>query len=43
MAKIKKAKQQVALKKRVVKKNLTTEQQKNIDNFYKMTGITRKE
>jgi hypothetical protein len=22
---------------------LTTEQQKNIDNFYKMTGITRKE
>ena len=43
LEKIKKAKQQVALKKRVVKKNLTTEQQKNIDNFYKMTGITRKE
>ena len=40
---IEKAKKQVALKKRVVKKNLTTEQQKNIDNFYKMTGITRKE
>lgn len=43
LEKIKKAKQQVALKKRVVKKNLTTEQQKNIDNFYKMTGIERKE
>ena len=43
LEKIKKAKQQVALKKRVVKKSLTTEQQKNIDNFYKMTGITRKE
>lgn len=43
LEKIKKAKQQVALKKRVVEKHLTTEQQKNIDNFYKMTGITRKE
>lgn len=43
LEKIKKAKEQVALKKKVVKKNLTTEQQKNIDNFYKMTGIERKE
>jgi hypothetical protein len=43
LEKIKKAKQQVALKKQVVKKDLTTEQQKNIDNFYKMTGIIRKE
>ena len=43
LEKIKKAKQQVALKKRNVKKELTTQQQKNIDNFYKMTGINRKE
>ena len=43
LEKIKKAKEQVALKKKVVKKVLTTEQQKNIDNFYKMTGIERKE
>lgn len=43
LEKIKKAKEQVALKKKVVKKTLTTEQQKNIDNFYKMTGIVRKE
>jgi hypothetical protein len=43
LEKIKKAKQQVALKKKNVKKELTTQQQKNIDNFYKMTGINRKE
>ena len=43
LEKIKKAKEQVALKKKVVKKQLTTKQQENIDNFYKMTGITRKE
>jgi hypothetical protein len=41
--KIKKAKEQVALKKKVVNKILTNEQQQNIDNFYKMTGIERKE
>ena len=41
--KIEKAKKQVSLKKKVIKKELTTEQQKNIDNFYKMTGIERKE
>ena len=43
LEKIKKAKEQVALKKKVVNKNLTNEQQQNIDNFYKMTGIERKE
>ena len=43
LERIKKAKKQVALKKREYKKELTTEQQKNIDNFYKMTGIERKE
>ena len=43
LEKIKKAKEQVALKKRKKAVNLTTEQQKNIDNFYKMTGIERKE
>lgn len=43
LEKIKKAKQQVALKKKTVERTLTTEQQKNIDNFYKMTGIKRKE
>ena len=43
LEKIKKAKEQVALKKKVVKHFLTTEQQRNIDNFYKMTGIERKE
>ena len=41
--KINKAKQQVALKKQVINKSLTTEQQQSIDNFYKMTGIKRKE
>lgn len=43
LEKIKKAKESVALKKRKKVVNLTTEQQKNIDNFYKMTGIERKE
>lgn len=43
LARIKEAKQMVALKKKVKKPQLTTEQQKNIDNFYKMTGIERKE
>ena len=43
LEKIKKAKEQVALKKKNVNKILTNEQQRNIDNFYKMTGIERKE
>lgn len=43
LEKIKKAKEQVALKKKAVNKILTNEQQQNIDNFYKMTGIERKE
>ena len=43
LEKIKKAKEQVALKKKNIKKDLTIEQQKNIDNFYKITGIERKE
>ena len=43
LAKINEAKKQVALKKRTAKKNLTVEQKKNIDNFYKLTGINRKE
>lgn len=43
LEKIKKAKESVALKKRKKVVNLTTEQQKNIENFYKMTGIERKE
>lgn len=43
LAKINEAKKQVALKKRTVKKNLTVEQKKNIDNFYKKIGINRKE
>lgn len=43
LKKIKKAKEQVALKKKVTKKELTTEQRQSIDNFYKMTGIERKE
>ena len=41
--KINRAKQQVALKKQVINKSLTTEQQRSIDNFYKMTGIERME
>lgn len=43
LEKIKKAKESIALKKRKKVVNLTTEQQKNIENFYKMTGIERKE
>ena len=43
LAKINEAKKQVALKKRTVKKNLTIEQKKNIDNFYEKIGINRKE
>lgn len=43
LEKIKKAKEQVALKKKNITKMLTSEQRKNIDNFYKMTGIERKE
>ena len=43
LAKIKKAKEQVALKKKRVNNNLTTKQQKNIENFYKLAGIERKE
>lgn len=43
LAKIKKAKESVALKKRNKVINITSEQQKNIENFYKMTGIERKE
>ena len=43
LSKINEAKKQVALKKRTVKKNLTVEQKKNIDNFYEKIGINRKE
>lgn len=43
LEKIKKAKEQVALKKKKPQNKLTKQQQKNIDNFYKMTGIERKE
>ena len=43
LEKIRKAKQQVALKKKVVKKDLTAKQKQNIDKFYEMTGIERKE
>jgi hypothetical protein len=43
LARIKEAKRMVALKKKTQPKELTTQQQKNIDNFYKMTGIERKE
>ena len=43
LEKIRKAKESVALKKRKKAVNLTTEQQKNIENFYKMTGIQRKD
>jgi hypothetical protein len=38
LERIKKAKEQVALKKRTVKKNLTTEQQNNINAFYETLG-----
>ena len=43
LAKINEAKKQVALKKREVKKELTYEQKRNIDNFYDKIGINRKE
>ena len=43
LAKINEAKKQVALKKKVVHKELTNEQKKNIDNFYEKLGINRKE
>ena len=43
LAKINEAKKQVALKKKEVKKELTYEQKRNIDNFYKKIGINRKE
>jgi hypothetical protein len=43
LEKIKKAKEQVALKKKKNKQNLTDEQKNNIDNFYKITGINRRE
>ena len=43
LAKINEAKKQVALKKREVKKELTYEQKRNIDNFYEKIGINRKE
>ena len=43
LEKIKEAKKQVALKKRNKKQELSSEQKQNIDNFYKMTGIERKE
>ena len=40
---VREAKKQVALKKKIVHKELTDEQKKNIDNFYKELGINRKE
>lgn len=43
LTKINEAKKQVALKKREVKKELTYEQKRNIDNFYEKIGINRKE
>lgn len=43
LSKINEAKKQVALKRQTVKKNLTIEQKKNIDNFYEKIGINRKE
>ena len=43
LAKINEAKKQVALKRKVVHKELTNEQKKNIDNFYEKLGINRKE
>lgn len=43
LEKIKRAKQQVALKKRVGKNKVTIEQQENINKFYELTGIIRKE
>ncbi|MEI3530688.1 MAG: Gp15 family bacteriophage protein [Bacilli bacterium] len=43
LERINKAKKQVALKLRKEHVKLTKAQQKGIENFYKMTGITRKE
>ena len=43
LEKIRRAKQQVALKKRVSKNKVTLEQQENINKFYELTGIIRKE
>ena len=43
LARINKAKKQVALKVKNEHVELTEEQQNGIDNFYKMTGIKRKE
>jgi hypothetical protein len=43
LAKINEAKKQVALKKKIVHKELTDEQKKNIDDFYQKIGINRKE
>lgn len=43
LEKIRKAKQQVALKKRNKVSNLTMQQKENIDKFYEMFGIERKE
>ena len=43
LEKIKRAKQQVALKKRVGKNKVTIEQQENINKFYELTGIIRKD
>lgn len=42
-SKIEKAQKKVALKIKRKNQDLTEEQQKNIDNFYKQTGIKRKE
>ena len=43
LKKIKDAQNQIALRKTKNTISLTSDQQKNIDNFYKMTGIKRKE
>jgi hypothetical protein len=43
LERINKAKKEVALKKKNNQRNLTNKQMENIDKFYKMTGIERKE
>ena len=43
LERINKAKKEVALKKKNNQQNLTNKQMENIDKFYKMTGIERKE
>lgn len=43
LEKIREAKKQVALKKRKKVQKLTEEQMRNIENYYKITGINRKE